>query len=91
MRADRGTENAAVAGIQRFLWRNKSHQNCSFLFGKFIANQWIEAWLPYLEKAFLQRWINRFKDLIDEDLFDPSDEVDQECLRLIFMVFFKMN
>ena len=47
--------------------------------------------MPYLEKVFLQRWINRFKDLIDEDLFDPSDEVDQECLRLIFMVFFKMN
>ena len=30
MRADRGVENATVAGLQRFLRRNKSHQNCSF-------------------------------------------------------------
>ena len=39
MRAHRGVENATVAGIQRFLRRNKSHQNCSFLFGRSIANQ----------------------------------------------------
>ena len=25
-----------------------------------------------------------FKDLIDESLFDASDEVDQECLRFSF-------
>ena len=84
MRADRGVENATVAGIQRFLQRNKSHQNCSFLFGKSIANQRIEAWWSYLRKVFLHRWINYFKDLIDEGLFDPSDEVDQECLRFSF-------
>ena len=84
MRADRGVENATVAGIQRFLRRNKSHQNCSFLFGKSIANQRIEAWWSYLRKVFLHRWINYFKDLIDEGLFDPSDEVDQECLRFSF-------
>ena len=84
MRADRGVENATVAGIQRFLLRSKSHQNCSFLFGKSIANQRIEAWWSYLRKVFLHRWINYFKDLIDEGLFDPSDEVDQECLRFSF-------
>ena len=47
MRADRGVENATVASIQRFLRRNKSHQNCSFIFGKSIANHQIEAWWPY--------------------------------------------
>ena len=80
----RGVENATVAGIQRFLRRNKSHQNCSFLFGKSIANQRIEAWWSYLSKVFVQIWINYFKDLIDEGLFDPSDEVDQECRRISF-------
>ena len=58
--------------------------NCSFLFAKSIANQRIEAWWSYLRKVFLHRWINYFKDLIDEGLFDPSDEVDQECLRFSF-------
>ena len=48
LRADRGVENATVAGIQRFLRRNKSRQNCSFLFGKSISNQRIEAWWSYL-------------------------------------------
>ena len=84
MSADIGVENATVAGIKRFLRRNKSNQNCSFLFGKSIANQRIEAWCSYLRKVFLHRWINYFKDLIDEGLFDPSDEVDQECLRFSF-------
>ena len=84
MRADRGVENATAAGIRRFLRRSKSHQNCSFLFGKSFANQRIEAWWSYLRKVFLQRWINYFKDLIDEVLFDPSDEVDQECIRFSF-------
>ena len=37
MRGDRGVENATVAGIQRFLQRSKSHQNCSFLSRKSIA------------------------------------------------------
>ena len=47
MRADRGVENTTVASIQRLLRRNKSHQNCSFIFGKSIANHQIEAWWPY--------------------------------------------
>ena len=55
-----------------------------FLFGKSIVNQRIEAWWSYLRKVFLQRWNNCFKDLIEEGLFDPSDEVDQECLRFSF-------
>ena len=84
MRGDRGVENATVAGIQRFLRRSKSHKNCSFLSRKSIANQRIETWWSYLQKVFLQRWINYFKDLIDEGLFDPSDKVDQEFLRFIF-------
>ena len=58
--------------------------NCSFLFAKSIANQRVEAWWSYLRKVFLQRWINYFKDLIYDVLFDPSNEVDQECLRFSF-------
>ena len=78
MRADRGVEDATVPVLQRFLRRNKSHQNCLFLFGKSIANQ---VWWSFLRKVFLQRWIKFCKDLIDKGLFNPSDEVDQECLR----------
>ena len=36
------------------------------------------------EKVFLQRWIKCFKDLIDKGLFKPSDEVDQECLKVFY-------
>ena len=68
----------------QLLRRNKSPQNWLLLPGKSIANQWIEAWWLYLQKVFLQRWINFFEDLIDKSLFDPSDEVDQECLRFSF-------
>ena len=49
-----------------------------------ISETEIEAWWSHLQKVFLQRWINYFKDLIAEGLFDPSDKVDQEFLRFIF-------
>ena len=65
--------------------------NCSFLFAKSIANQRVEAWWSYLRKVFLQRWINYFKELIDEGLFYPSDEVDQECLIYIFFIRIKIR
>ena len=53
MRADYGTENVKVAGIQRFLRRdgNDSFAGINgFMYGKSESNQRIEAWLGQLRK-----------------------------------------
>ena len=68
VRADAGTENVYVAGMQRF-----SRSRCedafsgdkSFLYGKSVSNQRIEAWWSFLKKTNASWWIDFFKDMRD--------------------------
>ena len=51
IRADMGTENVSVAAIQRFFRRADDDGLAgekSFLYGKSVSNQRIEAWWSYL-------------------------------------------
>ena len=88
VRADRGTENVKVAGIQRFLRRNDEDSfsgNSSFMYGKSVSNQRIEAWWSQLRKGCTEWWINYFKDLRDRGLYCDADIINVECLRFCFM------
>ena len=88
VRADRGTENVKVAGIQRFLRRNDEDSfsgNSSFMYGKSVSNQRIEAWWSQLRKGCTEWWINYFKDLRDKGLYCDADIINVECLRFCFM------
>ena len=77
IRADRGVENTIIAGIQRYF---HNFENSSFLFGKSTSNQRIEAGWSFFRRRFLQIWMNLFKDMRDEGLYDDSNVFHVECL-----------
>ena len=68
LRADYGTENVKVAGIQRFFRRpclDFLKGSKSFIYGKSSSNQRIGAWWGQLRRNCTKWWINHFKDLRD--------------------------
>jgi len=73
VRADRGTENTIVAEIQRYIRRNGADPlagDKSFLLGRSVCNQRIEAWWSILRKEFTDFWLTLFRSLKDEGNFD---------------------
>ena len=87
VRADRGTENGTVCGIQRFLRRNHSDSFAgekSFQYGKSVSNQRIESWWSFLKRHSLQNWINYFKDLREQGFYDDSNNVHVQSLKFCF-------
>ena len=88
IRGDRGTENAFIARIQRHL---RTHHNDSFageksfLYGRSVSNQRIEAWWSFLRKTETNWWMNFFKDLRDQGIYSDDDPVHVECLKFCFM------
>ena len=88
VRADNGTENVRVAAIQRFLRREARDDwstERSFLYGKSVSNQRIEAWWGQLRKGCTDWWISHFKDLRDKGLYCDSNIVHSECLQFCYM------
>ena len=88
IRADRGSENVVVCGIQRFFRRGDLDSLAgvkSFRYGASTSNQRIECWWSILRKGRLSWWMDFFKDLIEQNLFDQSLEYQCECLRFCFM------
>jgi hypothetical protein len=85
IRSDRGTENIYIAAIQRFV-----RMNCvdvingeqSFLYGKSVSHQCIEAWWSFLRLSYSSWWMI---DMCDTGVFDDSDTLQTECLRFCFM------
>lgn len=87
LRGDRGTENVNVAGLQRFFRRESDDDmagNKSFLYGRSVSNQRIEAWWSFLRKSETGWWIRFFKDLADSGHFDNSDPIHLDCIRFSF-------
>ena len=85
MRSDRGVENFTIAGMQRYFLRNQlSNPQNAFLFGKSTANQRIEAWWSFLLKRSLNKWMNYFKDLIDQGLYFPDKSLEREIFQFSF-------
>lgn len=81
IRADCGTENVYVAGLQRFF----HNDNESFLYGTSCSNQRIEAFWGMLRKSCIDWWICYFKDLRESSLFCDSNDIQAECLKFCFM------
>ena len=87
LRGDRGTENVNVAGLQHFFRRDSSDDmvgNKSFLYGRSVSNQRIEAWWSFLRKSETDWWIRFFKDLIDSGHFDNSNPIHLDCMKFSF-------
>lgn len=87
VRGDCGTENIHIAAVQRFLRRNCQDNLAgekSFLYGKSVANQRIEAWWAFLRKSNTDWWMRFFKDLTALGQFDNSNVIHVECLRFCF-------
>ena len=92
VRGDRGTENVFVARIQRHLRENHSDSFAgekSFLYGRSVSNQRIEAWWSFLRKTETNWWMNFLKDLREQGIYSDVDPVQVECLKFAFMPVIK--
>jgi hypothetical protein len=88
IRGDQGTENVHVARIQKYLRADDSDSfggEKSFLVGRSVSNQRIEAWWSYFRRNETNWWINYFKDLRDQGLFSGCDPVQVECLKFCYL------
>ena len=86
--SDRGSENVVIDALQRYFRRNfedSSSGEKSFRYGASTANQRIEAWWSIFRRSRSNRWINYFKDLVEEVTFDPSIPYYLEGVRFSFM------
>ena len=78
--------------MQRFFRREALDEfsgGKSFLYGRSVSNQRIEAWWTYLRKTETDWWINYFKDLRDQGLYDDSNPMHVACLKFCFMPLLK--
>ena len=88
VRGDCGTENCYVVAIQRFF--REGHADVfqgdkSFMYGRSVSNQRIEAWWSMLRKLNTDFWINYFKDMREIGLYNDDDCLHVECLKFCFM------
>ncbi|XP_078360565.1 uncharacterized protein LOC144644881 [Oculina patagonica] len=87
IRGDRGTENVNIAAMQTFFRNNGTDSMAgekSFIYGRLVSNQRIEAWWSFLRKNDTDWWINFFKDMRDVGLFCDDNPLHVECLRFCF-------
>jgi len=86
IRGDRGSENVVIAGIQRFFHRqNNDNGLSSFQFGTSVRNQRIEAWWSVFRRNRANFWINFFKDICDQQIYDPSIKWQLDLFRYCFI------
>ncbi len=87
VRSDRGTENGLVRLLQIALRLNHNDTLSgyqSFRYGRSTSNQRVECFWSQLRRMVTHFWINFFKDVRDSGVFDNSDPVHVECMRLCF-------
>lgn len=88
LRSDCGTENCYVAAIQRFFREDHDDPlagDSSFMYGRSVSNQRIEAWWSTLRKMDTDFWINYFKDLREIGLYSDDNVLHVNCLKFCFM------
>lgn len=88
IRADHGTENGYVAAVQRFFRRNAQDDLAaenSFVYGKSMSNQRIEAWWAILGKDCIRWSIEFLKHMRNDALFCDENCIEVECLKFCFM------
>ena len=87
IRSDKGTGNTNIAAVQRFFRR--AHQdefggNKSFIYGKSVSNQRIEAWWSFLRRECADWWINYFKNARERGIYNDVNNIHVECLKFCF-------
>ena len=90
VRGDCGTENIHIAAVEQFSGSRRNHGDSmawekSFLYGKSVANQRIEALLGFLRTSITDWWMRFFKDLTEQGHFDNSSVIHVQCWRFCFM------
>ena len=85
IRADLGSENSYVYGIQTFFRRNDEFSgNRSFQYGKSTSNPRIESWCSVYKRDTIQKYLDYFKDLRHCGQYDDTDNVHVESLKFSF-------
>jgi hypothetical protein len=80
VRTDCGTENGVMAAMQcTFLGDINAHK-----YGSSPANQRIEAWWSHLRKNRSSWWIDFFRNLVQQNIFNPGNELHMACLWCCF-------
>lgn len=80
LRTDCGTENGTMAAMQCTLKSNID----AHIYGTSPTNQRIEGWWSFLRKNRSSWWIDFFKNLVEQDIFNPANELQTECLWICF-------
>ena len=87
IRADLGSENSYVYGIQTFFRRNDNDKfsvNRSFQYGKSTSNQRVESWWSICKRDTIQKYLDYFNNLRDCGQYDDTDNVHVEALKFSF-------
>lgn len=87
VRSDAGTENNFLETLHMALRYGQGDEfegEKSFLRGKSVHNQRIEAFWSKLKGLFTAFYVNLFKQLQEEGLIDTKDKIHIEVLRLCF-------
>lgn len=77
---DLGTENGIMSSLQSF-FREDIH---SHRYVPSPRNQRIEAWWSYFRRSRITWWINFFKDLEEQEIFNQASKLQSECLWFTF-------
>ena len=80
VRTDCGTENGLLAAAQCYFTADiESH-----IYRSSPHNQRIEAWWSFYRWSRATWWINFFKDLMEQSVFTPVNDLQMECLWFCF-------
>ncbi|XP_068737084.1 uncharacterized protein [Montipora capricornis] len=88
IRGDFGTENVRIAAIQRYLRHDADDSMSgekSFLYGRSVSNQRIEAWWGQLRRSTSDWWMTHFEQLRSSGLYCDANVVHVECLLFCYM------
>ena len=80
LRTDCGTENGVMAAMQCTFQENEEAHK----YGSSPANQRIEGWWAFYRRNRSGWWINFFKSLMEQEIFNPGDEIQMACLWFCF-------
>ncbi|KAL4219197.1 hypothetical protein ACF0H5_021779 [Mactra antiquata] len=81
IRADPGTENILVARMQRAL----ADKDSAFIYGTSTSNQRIERFWGLLRQYKADFWIDHFKTLIADGLYDRDNPLERLCMQYSYM------
>ena len=84
---DLGTENGIMASLQCFF---RDDLGCH-TYVPSPRNQRIEGWWSYFRRSRTTWWINFFKDLEEQGLYNQAVEVESECLWFCFAALLQQD